>query len=469
MNDTCDRSSSGGRPTRSFSGGYAALRAVASTIIPPATITLILAVGGLGCANRKVDKCNELSAQAHVDAEKFVALLDSHGGTIASEQAEQGFNEIDDVLAREEKACGDADLPAKVKAVRAARVSLTKLFEQSKTAAEALALRPQLPEDPPPIFHATAEWSPPVLEARLAADKTYLATWEPRNRSTLNAFLTFLSQVLATMDINGTANVDQRALEAVQKAHLYSSAGDAAVDDVMQFFLRTGTLPTDFQSRLGAHLDATASEPHLGTWIPTKAGKDVHDYSAVAAWMRRSRPEYVREFLAEKIDGPHHWSDLVSRDPKTGIAQPPLRPWLARERATLAWLASITTLLPQENARAQQLAASALGDEPPDLVDIDTLLSEYRSNEVRADNEFKAHVIELTGVARDIKKNALEHIYIVVSSGREYESPEVHCQVPDRLAKEAASYSKGDKLTVRGRVRGMVLMAVVLDDCEFVD
>jgi hypothetical protein len=386
-----------------------------------------------------------------------VKLGESLGGTWTPGDLAKRFKEVDDRMARAEKACADAGLPDKAKAVSAARASVARIMD--KAVADA---KPQLPVDPPPpLGDAT---SVPSFEASLAGDPAYGTLWDGQHRDDLNALLTHVSQIFSTVSTKGGATASPRVLDLLQKRKL-----DSPANAIIQIALRAGTLPVAFTGKLGAHLDATSGEAHLGTWSATKPGKVEHDYSGLAAWVRRDRPEYVREFLLEKHGGPFRWHDYVVRNPDTGEVTTPLRPALARERAALAWLALLTPLLPAEAARAQELASSKLGDAPPEMVNLTNLLSEYRSNEVRADGEFKGHVVQVSGTAREIKKNALDHIYVVVGAGQPYGSPDLHCEVDDWLARKAASYSKGDDITVRGRVRGMILTAVILGDCEFAD
>jgi hypothetical protein len=100
-------------------------------------------------------------------------------------------------------------------------------------------------------------------------------------------------------------------------------------------------------------------------------------------------------------------------------------------------------------------------------VEISTLLDEYRDNEVRADSSFKGSWIQTTGYVDDVKRDFMNSIYVTLGTGRELEIPQVQCFFEDSEAKKAAALSKGARVTVRGRVEGL-MMNVLVKRCEFV-
>jgi len=105
---------------------------------------------------------------------------------------------------------------------------------------------------------------------------------------------------------------------------------------------------------------------------------------------------------------------------------------------------------------------------PPKTVELRTLLAEYADNEVRADSNFKDHVIQTSGVVDDVKKDIMNSVYITVGTGRQFEIPQVQCFVADEHVNKAASLSRGSRVQVRGRVQGL-MMNVLVQDCEIVD
>lgn len=103
---------------------------------------------------------------------------------------------------------------------------------------------------------------------------------------------------------------------------------------------------------------------------------------------------------------------------------------------------------------------------PPTPVDIKTLLKEYKDNEVRADVQFKGKRVQITGKVGDIKKDIMDRIYVTVGTGKQLEIPEVQCFFDDEHASKAAALSKGQSITVKGTVKGL-MMNVLVEDCEF--
>jgi hypothetical protein len=100
------------------------------------------------------------------------------------------------------------------------------------------------------------------------------------------------------------------------------------------------------------------------------------------------------------------------------------------------------------------------------FVEISTLLSEYRDNEVRADSNFKGHYITTTGLVGDVKRDVMNSIYVTLGTGGRLEVPKVQCFFSDAQAKKAATLSSGTRVTVLGRVDGLMLN-VLVRDCEF--
>ncbi|MCY1075183.1 OB-fold protein [Archangium lansingense] len=116
---------------------------------------------------------------------------------------------------------------------------------------------------------------------------------------------------------------------------------------------------------------------------------------------------------------------------------------------------------------ASATRTSARSTQPATPVDIRTLLGEYSGNEVRADANYKGRIIQTTGIVRDVKRDIVDSIYVTLGTGQQLEIPVVQCLFDEVHAKKAASLSSGARVTVRGRVDGL-LMNVVVRECEFV-
>ena len=100
-------------------------------------------------------------------------------------------------------------------------------------------------------------------------------------------------------------------------------------------------------------------------------------------------------------------------------------------------------------------------------VEITTLLGNYEDNEIRADGAFKGHIVEFSGIVGDIKKDILGDIYVTVGTGKSFEIPKAQCFFGDSHAAAVSRLSGGARITVRGRVEGL-MMNVLVKDCILV-
>jgi hypothetical protein len=123
---------------------------------------------------------------------------------------------------------------------------------------------------------------------------------------------------------------------------------------------------------------------------------------------------------------------------------------------------------PRASNAATAVEAVAKADPPaaaPVAVPIATLLSEYKQNEVRADQQFKGQIISTTGKVGVVKKDIMNSIYVTVGTGAVFEIPEVQCFPSDGQENKAAALSKGDTVAISGRVEGL-MMNVLVKDCQ---
>lgn len=109
-------------------------------------------------------------------------------------------------------------------------------------------------------------------------------------------------------------------------------------------------------------------------------------------------------------------------------------------------------------------AAEAAQAGPALDVQLETLLSEYKDNEVRADAAYKGKVVRLSGKVGDIKKDILDKPYVTIGSGARFEIPQVQCMLTASSAGAAMQLSKGADVTVTGKINGL-MMNVLVRDC----
>lgn len=115
----------------------------------------------------------------------------------------------------------------------------------------------------------------------------------------------------------------------------------------------------------------------------------------------------------------------------------------------------------------EQRAATAT-ESSPDIhaVALATLLADYKSNEIRADGLYKDKWIQVTGVVGDVKKDILNDPFVTVGTGAQFEIPVLQCTLSKAAVERASRLSKGDAITIRGKVSGL-MMNVLAKDCGF--
>lgn len=324
------------------------------------------------------------------------------------------------------------------------------------TATPSVSARAALPPEPaPPVADRAAEV--PDLEAKLAADKAYAAVWTGP-RADLNAFLTYVSEMLARGGVPAPLGAEVKT----KKLH------DAGIK-LFMVFARVGHYPDEFTKRLTAHLEATKNEPHAGTWSAFTKGGAYHDYTALAAWSRRDDPTYLRELLSAKQSGagPFPWSLWTEKEP-------PPRPWLADESSALERLALVTTLSPAEESRRAALATVAKKEaaakaEMADAVQVTStdLFHAYEANEVSADDRYKGKKLLVTGTVASIDKGGLTGEAIMVKLATPNQFLAVTASMEDDEKPNAMKLSKGDAVKVLCTGGAMKVIGFIqLGDCR---
>lgn len=90
-------------------------------------------------------------------------------------------------------------------------------------------------------------------------------------------------------------------------------------------------------------------------------------------------------------------------------------------------------------------------------VQIHEILSDYKDNEVGADNKYKGKWIQTTGLVGDIKKDIMDNLYVTLGTGRDFEIPQVQAFFEDSMNNQLASLRKGQQLTVACRIDGLMM------------
>ncbi len=92
-------------------------------------------------------------------------------------------------------------------------------------------------------------------------------------------------------------------------------------------------------------------------------------------------------------------------------------------------------------------------------------MSSYKDNEIAADTSFMGKAIRVTGLVVDFKKDILDNPYVTVGTGKDFEIPTVQCSLSNKGVKRAGTLHKGDIVTLRGTVNGL-LFNVHLKNCD---
>jgi len=93
------------------------------------------------------------------------------------------------------------------------------------------------------------------------------------------------------------------------------------------------------------------------------------------------------------------------------------------------------------------------------------LYANYEANEVSADENFKNKTFYVTGIVEEIKKDFMDDIYVTLKTGQMFSY--VNCYFDDK--KVAAKLKKGQRVTFKGKCKGMVVTLVTMKDCEIAE
>jgi hypothetical protein len=93
------------------------------------------------------------------------------------------------------------------------------------------------------------------------------------------------------------------------------------------------------------------------------------------------------------------------------------------------------------------------------------LASDYKANEIAADNAYKGKMVEVTGVVDSIGKGLFDDPYITLKTGEVLVS--IQCFLKPTEADKAAALTQGKQIAIRGKVDGL-LINVKVRDCEIV-
>lgn len=97
-------------------------------------------------------------------------------------------------------------------------------------------------------------------------------------------------------------------------------------------------------------------------------------------------------------------------------------------------------------------------------VSADTLLEDYKNNELAADKKYKGKTLRVSGTVSQVT-DVLGQKALSVDNGGEYELNSVYCILKKDQLDKAASLNKGDQVTVVGKNDGYNQINVTLKNC----
>ncbi len=100
---------------------------------------------------------------------------------------------------------------------------------------------------------------------------------------------------------------------------------------------------------------------------------------------------------------------------------------------------------------------------PKYIVSADDLFMEYEGNEIAADRKYKGEIVLVHGTIENIGKDVMNDMFIVVGGSGLLDG--VHCVFADDQESLVADLSKGQRVSVKGKVSGK-LVYVLVRNCE---
>ena len=103
---------------------------------------------------------------------------------------------------------------------------------------------------------------------------------------------------------------------------------------------------------------------------------------------------------------------------------------------------------------------------PSISVSAEQLISEYKDNEIAADQKYKGKLIQVTGRVDHVGKDIVDSMYVTVKGKGKYEFVTVQCFFDDSWATRLSYLSEDYPITVQGTCDGK-FGNVLLKSCEF--
>jgi len=103
---------------------------------------------------------------------------------------------------------------------------------------------------------------------------------------------------------------------------------------------------------------------------------------------------------------------------------------------------------------------------PAIKVSASEIYADYKANQVAADTKYKGKTIEVSGTINSIGKDILDTPYVSLNAGDILST--VQCMFDKGDSAQLATLAKDTRIVLTGKVRGQVIMNVLLDNCSIV-
>ncbi|HEX2687550.1 MAG TPA: hypothetical protein VHN14_13075 [Kofleriaceae bacterium] len=101
--------------------------------------------------------------------------------------------------------------------------------------------------------------------------------------------------------------------------------------------------------------------------------------------------------------------------------------------------------------------------------EIAQLIAEYLADQPAADARYRGKTVAVSGVVLGVDRRDPPLVTVVVGKQPGSKESPCACQGGPRLDRAAAALSPGQPITVRGKFAGMVMLRMVLLNCEIVE
>tara|TARA_A100001035_G_scaffold154461_1_gene121917 strand:- start:72 stop:509 length:438 start_codon:yes stop_codon:yes gene_type:complete len=110
---------------------------------------------------------------------------------------------------------------------------------------------------------------------------------------------------------------------------------------------------------------------------------------------------------------------------------------------------------------AEKIAVST----PDYVLTADTLFNAYDKNSVAADAKYEDKIVKVSGTVQSIGKDIMDTAYLVIGGSGFLDG--VQCMLPRGQEGLVARVSKGQYVTLKGKVSGQIMGNVIVNNCSF--